>query len=70
MKFVMNEVFFKIFLAICLIPAALLIGKVFLLFLPVIFWVLGYMAFKKGNNNEVFMWVAFALVALILAFVV
>ncbi|MBA4730148.1 MAG: hypothetical protein H2071_03905 [SAR86 cluster bacterium] len=70
MKYILNENFFKFFLVICLVPAAFLIGKVFLLFLPVIFWVLAYMAFKKKNNNEALMWIVFAVIALIFAFIV
>ena len=66
----LNETFFKFFLIICLIPSVIFIGKAFLLFSPVIFWVLGYMAHKKGNESETIMWVIFAIIALILAFVI
>ena len=57
MNSLLNETFFKIFLVICLIPVAILVGKAFLLLSPILFWVLGYMAFKKGNQNETIMWV-------------
>ena len=50
--------------------AIFLVGKVFLLLSPILFWVLGYMAFKKGNQNETIMWVIFAVLGLILAFVI
>ena len=66
MNSLLNETFFKIFLVICLIPVAILVGKAFLLLSPILFWVLGYMAFKKGNQNETIMWVIFAVLGLIL----
>ena len=66
----MNETFFKVFLVVCLIPVVILVGKAFLLLSPIVFWVLGYMAFKKGNQNETIMWVIFAVLGLILAFVI
>ena len=66
----LNETFFKIFLVICLVPVAILVGKAFLLLSPILFWVLGYMAFKKGNQNETIMWLIFAVLGLILAFVI
>lgn len=70
MNNLMNETFFKVLLFICLIPVAILVGKAFLLFSPLVFWILGYMAFKKGNQNETIMWVIFAVLGLILAFVI
>ena len=70
MNNLMNETFFKVLLVICLIPVAILVGKAFLLFSPLVFWVLGYMAFKKGNQNETIMWIIFAVLGLILAFVI
>ena len=70
MNSLLNETFFKIFLVICLVPVAILVGKAFLLLSPILFWVLGYMAFKKGNQNETIMWVIFAVLGLILAFVI
>ncbi|MAA92438.1 MAG: hypothetical protein CMQ57_02775 [Gammaproteobacteria bacterium] len=70
MNNLMNETFFKVLLVICLIPVAILVGKAFLLFSPLVFWILGYMAFKKGNQNETIMWVIFAVLGLILAFVI
>ena len=66
----LNETFFKILLVVCLIPVAIFVGKAFLLLSPVIFWILSYMAFKKGNQNETIMWVIFAVLGLILAFVI
>lgn len=66
----MNETFFKVFLVVCLIPVVILVGKAFLLLSPIVFWVLAYMAFKKGNQNETIMWVIFAVLGLILAFVI
>ncbi len=65
-----SETFFKIFLIICLVPAVLLIGKTFLILSPIIFWVLGYMAYKKGDKNETTMWIIFAILGLIIAFVI
>ena len=70
MNNILNETFFKIFLIVCLIPAVLLVGKAFLMLSPIIFWVLSYMAFKKGNQKETIMWVIFAILGLILAFVI
>jgi len=70
MNNILNETFFKIFLIVCLIPAVLLVGKAFLMLSPIIFWVLSYIAFKKGNQKETIMWVIFAILGLILAFVI
>ena len=70
MNNIVNETFFKIFLIVCLITAGLLVGKAFLMLSPIIFWVLSYMAFKKGNQKETIMWVIFAILGLILAFVI
>jgi len=70
MNNILNETFLKIFLIVCLIPAGLLVGKAFLMLSPIIFWVLSYMAFKKGNQKETIMWVIFAILGLILAFVI
>lgn len=70
MNNILNETFFKIFLIVCLIPPGLLVGKAFLMLSPIIFWVLSYMAFKKGNQKETIMWVIFAILGLILAFVI
>ena len=70
MNNILNETFFKIFLIVCLIPTGLLVGKAFLMLSPIIFWVLSYMAFKKGNQKETIMWVIFAILGLILAFVI
>ena len=70
MNNMLNETFFKIFLIVCLVPAILLIGKAFVLLSPIIFWVLSYMAYKKENQNEAIMWVIFAILGLILAFVI
>ena len=71
MNSLLNETFFKFLLLFCVIPVAIfLVGKVFLLLSPILFWVLGYMAFKKGNQNETIMWVIFAVLGLILAFVI
>tara|TARA_B100000405_G_scaffold98078_1_gene68240 strand:+ start:814 stop:1026 length:213 start_codon:yes stop_codon:yes gene_type:complete len=70
MNNILNETFFKIFLIVCLIPVGLLVGKAFLMLSPIIFWVLSYMAFKKGNQKETIMWVIFAILGLILAFVI
>ena len=47
---ILNETFYKVFLIVCLVPAVILIGKAFLLVSPVIFWILSYMAFKKGSH--------------------
>ena len=66
----LNETFFKILLVVCLIPVAIFVGKAFLLLSPIIFWILSYMAFKKGYQNETIMWVIFAVLGLILAFVI
>ena len=70
MNNILNETFFKIFLIVCLIPVGLLVGKAFLMLSPIIFWILSYMAFKKGNQKETIMWVIFAILGLILAFVI
>ncbi len=70
MNSMLNETFFKVFLIVCLVPAALLVGKAFVLLSPIIFWVLSYMAYKKGNQNEAIMWIIFAILGLILAFVI
>tara|TARA_Y100000768_G_scaffold114412_1_gene84378 strand:- start:54 stop:266 length:213 start_codon:yes stop_codon:yes gene_type:complete len=67
---ILNETFFKVFLIVCLVPGILLIGKAFLLLSPIIFWVLGYMAYKKEDQNEAIMWIIFAILGLILAFVI
>ena len=67
---VLNETFYKVFLIVCLVPAVILIGKAFLLVSPVIFWILSYMAFKKGSQKEAIMWLIFAVLGLILAFVI
>ena len=55
MNSMLNETFFKVFLIVCLVPAVLLVGKAFVLLSPIIFWVLSYMAYKKGNQNEAIM---------------
>ena len=70
MNSMLNETFFKVFLIVCLVPGILLIGKAFLLLSPIIFWVLGYMAYKKEDQNEAIMWIIFAILGLILAFVI
>ena len=70
MSRILSETFFKIFLVICIIPAAILVGKAFLLALPILMWVLAYMAYKKSNNSESTMWVIFAIIALFIAFVI
>ena len=70
MNSLLNETFFKVFLVICIIPAAIIIGKAFLLALPILMWVLAYMAYKKSNNSESIMWVIFAIIALLIAFVI
>jgi len=70
MNSMLNETSFKVFLIVCLVPAVLLVGKAFVLFSPIIFWVLSYMAYKKGNQNEAIMWIIFAILGLILAFVI
>ena len=70
MNNLMNETFFKVLLVICLIPIVIFVGKAFLLISPLVFWILSYMAFKKGNQNETIMWVIFAVLGLILAFVI
>ena len=70
MNNMLSENFFKILLIVCLVPAILLIGKAFLLFSPIIFWILSYMAYKKESQNEAIMWIIFAILGLILAFVI
>tara|TARA_B100001113_G_scaffold110163_1_gene89307 strand:- start:228 stop:440 length:213 start_codon:yes stop_codon:yes gene_type:complete len=70
MNSMLNETSFKVFLIVCLVPAVLLVGKAFVLLSPIIFWVLSYMAYKKGNQNEAIMWIIFAILGLILAFVI
>ena len=70
MNNLLNDNFFKIFLILCLVPSGIFIGKAILVISPVIFWVLSYMAFKKGNQKETIMWVIFAILGLILAFVI
>ena len=70
MSRILSETFLKIFLVICIIPAAILVGKAFLLALPILMWVLAYMAYKKSNNSESIMWVIFAIIALLIAFVI
>ena len=70
MNSILNETFFKIFLIACLIPVGLFVGKAFLILSPIVFWVLSYMSFKKGNQKETIMWVIFAILGLILAFVI
>ena len=64
MNSMLNETFFKVFLIVCLVPAVLLVGKAFVLLSPIIFWVLSYMAYKKGNQNEAIMWIIFAILGL------
>ena len=70
MNNMLNETFFKVFLIVCLVPAILLVGKAFVLLSPIIFWVLSYMAYKKGSQNETIMWIIFSILGLILAFVI
>jgi hypothetical protein len=52
------------------VPGILLILKAFLLLSPIIFWVLSYMAYKKEEQNEAIRWNIFAILGLILAFVI
>ena len=70
MNSLLNETFFKIFLVICLIPVAILVGKAFLLLSPILFWVLGFIAFIYRNQYDTLLCVFFAVLGLILDFVI